>query len=128
MFEKNSTLGMARALTAHVARREAVTARNIANADTPGYRAQDIRPFAETYRAAPDMAVRTSRAGHIATPIWQSGSARAVDAGGAPSPNGNTVSLEDEMFRMADLKSDHGRALGVYQSGLALMRSALGRS
>jgi hypothetical protein len=41
---------------------------NVANADTPGYRAGDLRPFAETYRAMPSLALRTTRPGHMAPP------------------------------------------------------------
>ena len=50
-----------------------------------------------------------------------------VDAGGEPSPNGNTVSIEDELVRQADAKRQFDLSLYVYQSGLSLLRTSLGR-
>ena len=54
MFEKIEMLRMARAMGQHTQARHIEVARNIANADTPGFRAHDLQPFAETYRQAED--------------------------------------------------------------------------
>ena len=40
-------MAMARAMTGHAVVRQQLLARNVANADTPGYRAQDLAGFAE---------------------------------------------------------------------------------
>src|SRR5690606_8836086 len=45
LFERIDTMRMARDLGAHAANRQRVIAMNVANADTPGYRARDLRDF-----------------------------------------------------------------------------------
>lgn len=122
-------MAAARALTAHAASRQQVLARNVANADTPGYRAQDLGGFSEMIESrgtAPALAMRATRPGHQAGAGWPL-AGRLVDAGGEAAPNGNTVSLEEEMFRQADIRREHQLALTVYDAGLRLTRGALGR-
>lgn len=125
MFAQIDTMRMARDLGAHAARRQRVIATNVANADTPGYRTRDLPEFEESLRRS-SLELRTTRAGHLAAGL--SGPPfRAVEAEGEPSPNGNTVSLEDEMVRSADAKREFDLSLAVMQSGLNLMRTAIGR-
>lgn len=125
MFAQIDTMRMARDLGAHAARRQRVIATNVANADTPGYRTRDLPEFEESLRRG-SLELRTTRAGHLAAGL--SGPPfRAVEAEGEPSPNGNTVSLEDEMVRSADAKREFDLSLAVMQSGLNLMRTAIGR-
>lgn len=52
---------------------------------------------------------------------------REITAFGAESPNGNTVSLEDQIMRSADVRANHDLALGVYQKSMEIMRTAVGR-
>lgn len=126
MFDTLDVFRMAGAMARHAGSRQALVAANIANADTPGYRARDVAAFAESYAApaAPDL--RMTRAGHqsLAGPA---GGPRVIDAPGPSSPNGNTVALETEMFRSVDAKRQHDRALAVYRASLDLARSSLGR-
>ena len=125
MFAQIDTMRMARDLGAHAAQRQRVIATNVANADTPGYRTRDLPEFEESLRRS-SLELRTTRAGHLAAGL--SGPPfRAVEAEGEPSPNGNTVSLEDEMVRSADAKREFDLSLAVMQSGLNLMRTAIGR-
>lgn len=128
MFEKTEMMRMARALSQHVQQRHIEVARNIANADTPGFRASDLQPFDESYRRA-DRAggMRATHPRHVDTPQWSPAAARVIDTEGPASPNGNAVSLEEEMVRMAEVKRLHDLSLTVYRSGLDLMRTSLGR-
>ena len=127
MFERIEMMRMARAMGHHVAQRQIVTARNIANADTPGYKAADLPAFADSYRDGPAPAMRTTRAGHLPPPAWADGAIRPITVEGQASPNGNSVSLEAEMVRAAELKRQHDMAIGIYRSALNLMRSSIGR-
>src|SRR6056297_3234624 len=106
----------------HAATRHTTVSRNIAHADTPGYRATDLRPFSELYQSNTGQ-LRTSRAGHIGS----AQTSRPVERPGEESPNGNTVSLEVEMLQAADIKSAHKRALTIYSTGMDILRSSLGR-
>ncbi|MBM3605196.1 MAG: FlgB family protein [Alphaproteobacteria bacterium] len=128
MFENIEMMRMARAMGQHVSQRHVLVARNIANADTPGYRAADMQPFAESYRrSAAGDPLRTTSHRHLALPEWSPGAPRAIQAEGPVSPNGNSVSLEEEMVRAAEVKREHELSLGIYRSALDLMRSSLGR-
>ncbi len=46
-------------------RRQALLAQNVANADTPGWRSRDLRPFAETLSAIPPVRLATTDPGHL---------------------------------------------------------------
>ena len=117
MFDRLEIFNLASARAQHAAARQAVVARNIANADTPGYRAQDIADFAETWRALQTRAGTGD--GQLPT--------RVIDAGTPASPNGNTVSLELEMLRGIDAQRAHSRALQVYGSAMSILRTSIGR-
>ena len=51
MFQTPEILGMAASMAGNAATRMSAIAQNVANADTPGYRAKDVQSFAESYRA-----------------------------------------------------------------------------
>ena len=127
MFDRIDTLRMASTLTTHAAERQKLIARNVANADTPGFRSRDLAGFAESYRSHVATDMRAARPGHLTGVGWGGGTDRITDAGGEPAPNGNTVSLEDEMFRSAAAKRQFDLSLAVTKSSLALVRTSLGR-
>ena len=127
MLETPTVMRVAQDLARYSGTRQAEIAKNIANADTPGFRARDLESFADTFqRFRQQLDARATRAGHMsastARPDWQ-----RVEVGGQPSPNGNTVSLEEEMVRATRAQSDHTLALTVYSSSLEILRTALGR-
>ena len=82
MFDRLEIFTLAGARAQHAAARQAIVAQNIANADTPGYRARDITDFMETWRQlqSGDAAGRGQ-----ALPL------RIIDADTPAAPNGNTV-------------------------------------
>lgn len=128
MYQNLNLFRSANAMAAHAGARQALVAVNVANADTPGYRAQAIAPFAEAYRpsgGAPPL--RTTRAGHIAGAVAAIPPARPVPAGSEPSPNGNTVSLEAEMLRSVEVGREHSRAIGIYRHALNVIRTSISR-
>lgn len=120
-------LRLASSLAAHATARQTVIGENIAHADTPGYRARDIADFSQTLES-PSMAARTTRPGHMPFGAEAGGyEAREVGAFGAETPNGNSVSIEDQMMRAADVRQNHQLALGVYGKSMDILRAGLGR-
>lgn len=127
MFETPNVMRLAQELARHSGARQSQIAKNIANSDTPGYRARDLESFSETYQQQrPTVDVRATREGHLLAGATRA-SWETVDVGGETSPNGNTVSLEQEMVRGTDAKSAHDMALTVYSTSLDILRTALGR-
>ena len=123
MFEKLELTRMAQALAAHAGARLGVIAQNLAHADTPGYRARDLPDFAQVYREGATM--RATRPGHLGGGL--AAGARAMPLPDAVDPNGNSVSLEGQMMRMAEVRQSHEMALAIYRSTSGMVRAALGR-
>ena len=49
------------------------------------------------------------------------------DAISSGDPNGNGVSLEEEMLKSVEVKRQHDRALAIYKSSMNILRTSLGR-
>ncbi len=80
-------------------RRHAAIAANIANADTPGYRAVDV-PFDRALeRAGLRMAVTHPR--HRPGAAARPGTDQVVLSGGVPRKDGNDVDVDQEMAKLA---------------------------
>lgn len=122
MYESLDLFRASAALARHAGQRQALAAVNVANADTPGFRAQTLPPFSETYES---RGMRSTRPGHLGGALAEA--AHPFDAPGEASPNGNTVSIETEMFASAEAARDHGRALAVWRHAVTVLRASLGR-
>ena len=82
-----------------LAQRQAVTAANIANADTPDYRAQDVSSFS-SYLEGPRLQLATTSSLHIELPASEAtSSGRMAGASWASSHSGNNVSIEQELMK-----------------------------
>lgn len=126
---KLNILRLASDLAAHSTARQGVVTQNIAQADTPGYRARDVETFAETLRTGPAFVAETTRPGHMTFGADARGFETVeMTAFGAETPNGNTVSLEDQMMRGADARQNFDLALGVYQKTMDILRTSIGRN
>lgn len=110
--------------------RQAVLAETIANADTPGYRPQDLAPlsFAETLEGG------TARLRPAASDPRHLGGGE--DGGGAPAktvmaqrtyevaPAGNAVDLEEQMAKVSETLLAHNLTTQLYRKYLNLVRIA----
>jgi len=126
MLETLNLTRMAEALAEHASSRMDNIARNVAQADTPGYKAMDLPDFAQVYDAGPQGGMRATRPGHI-TSAPTTAQAIAQPAAGEAQPNGNTVSLEREMVKSASVRQEHDMALAVYSHARDILRASLGR-
>lgn len=141
MESRITILDMAQSLARHSAVRQNLITENIANADTPRYRARDVQPFAEIYQAPGGDAPRgafepaATRPGHSGQETRASGTAglgslevREITRIGAASSNGNTVAIEDQMIRGSQTKAGHDMALAIMRTSMNILRATLGRS
>jgi flagellar basal-body rod protein FlgB len=114
--------------------RQDVLSQNVANADTPGYVAHDLKPMdfesllknAGGSRFQPGLAVTDSRHIAITSSSGTFGSSESPDV--EASPNGNSVSLEQEMIKVSDTQGQFAAATNLYSKAMQLMRTALGKS
>jgi len=125
MLPKLELTKMAHAMAAHAGARMEVIARNVANADTPGFKARDLTDFAKTYSDGTG-AIRATRAGHLLG--GGDGRAAVPERLALPAaPNGNSVSIEGEMMRAAETRQQHDMALSIYTKTSDILKTALGR-
>jgi len=103
---------LGRQLNRTVARQQ-VAASNLANLDTPGYRAQDVQ-FAETLDASLHPAVGSSD-----VPIL------TETAGVAIRRDGNSVQLDREMLNMTRAAGDFSAAQTALAAKFRLVRYAI---
>ncbi|MGA0607442.1 flagellar basal body rod protein FlgB [Phenylobacterium sp. VNQ135] len=124
---------MLRGRLGHLSERQRVIAQNVANADTPGYVAQDVKPFgfqaamqAQGGGARATMMAAT-QAGHM-QPKSERRTAAAAKAVAAPGSettlNGNAVVLEEEMLKMTEARMNYDAAIGFYQKSMNILRMA----
>lgn len=128
MFENLGIFKMSSAMASHAGRRQALAAENMANVDTPGFRAKRLASFSELTQPAGQSALRATRAGHL----WGAGAevaqARITEHRADPSPDGNTVSAELELLESVEAKREHDRALAIYKSALTVLQTTLSRN
>ena len=126
MLESLSITRMAQALAEHAAARLDLIARNVAQADTPGYKAMDLPDFGTVYQDSAEGGMRATRPGHFTSGMIASTPVPQPTRGEA-APDGNTVSIEKEMVKSAQVRQDHDMALAVYGSARDILRASLGR-
>ncbi|AUQ76240.1 FlgB family protein [Phaeobacter piscinae] len=129
MFKELNVFKIAYSMATHAGKRQALVSQNIANADTPGYHAKDIKPFKEVYAQGPragDMVASRSNHLHGASGNGMDWAVTATRSGG--DPNDNTVSIEGEILKGVEVKRQHDRALAIYKSSMNVLRSSLGRN
>ncbi|MDJ0822746.1 MAG: FlgB family protein [Paracoccaceae bacterium] len=126
MFTNLDVFKTAMAMARHAGHKQAVSAQNMANADTPNYRALDLPDFQSTLRGD-GHGLRATRDKHLHGATNNSG-AEAAERRAPQDPNGNTVSLELEMLEAVSAKRQHDRALAIYRSNMNILRASLGRT
>ena len=105
----------------HTRDRHGVLSTNVANVDTPGYRAQDLE--------APDFADALSQGQLTSDPRHLEGGGPVGAASNleisddmSPREDGNTVSLERQMAKLEENRVRFGAASTVVSRRLALLR------
>ena len=110
-WSATSPFGVLKEHLAWLGQRQQILARNIANADTPGYAPRDLEPvrFGDmVHRSTPPVQVATTVSGHLGgsrrpTEFVEREQRDATDA----TPAGNAVDLEEEMAKMNETAASH---------------------
>lgn len=112
--------------------RQGVLSENIANSDTPGYQARDVKEYSfADYAgvAATGLSTETTRVGHIKGSISGEGKARIEKQESFEvTPSGNAVNLEEQMMKITQNQMDFQAATTLYTKGLGIIRTALSKS
>lgn len=109
--------------------RQTILARNIANASTPGFVPQDLRPndFANALSGEMGPGLLATNRMHIQPPSLVSGTSRAVTSPDSrASPDGNAVVIEEQMLKVSETQMKYAEAAGLYKKMTGMWRTALG--
>lgn len=112
----------------HASARQTVIAQNIANVDTPKYQSMDIASFKPDLSNSKDgFRQRTSRDSHFGTGGGLLPGSPEVQRAITAQPNGNSVSLEAELVKSAELRQKHQMSVSVYKSAMEILRTSIRR-
>ena len=114
-------------MATHATVRQRVISENIANANTPGYRQRDVVAFDSLAHSQSNaVTLRATRPGHRNGDEGMGADLQPrVVRSATQGPNGNTVSLEGEIMKTAQVRQQHDTALAVYRSTMTILRSVI---
>ncbi len=107
-------------------RRQEVLAQNIANLNTPHWQTKDLRPFAQALAGAAAPTLARTNPGHLAGTQDTAAQSLLTPQPGAHQPDGNTVSLDEQLTRVADTATAQQIATTLYKKYLSMFSLALG--
>jgi flagellar basal-body rod protein FlgB len=124
LFERTAP-GIEKALDLTWRRNEAITA-NIANAETPMYRAVDVNFSSELSRAfgASQSEVSKTHSSHMDLSA-SSGAHLIPDLSGMTKPDGNNVDIDLQMGRLAQNSSKYTQAANLLRKQFQTLNSAI---
>jgi flagellar basal-body rod protein FlgB len=130
-------LAMLKNRLGYLSDRQRVIAENVANANTPGYKARDLKAFSfenhvqaagggSAVAATPAGTMAVTQPGHMQPKGVGSSGVKAVKALDSEiTLDGNGVVLEDEMVKLTQARMDYDAAIGFYQKSLSMLKMAV---
>jgi len=118
---------MLKSKMSYVNARQQIIAQNVANADTPDYMPQDLKPFSFAAMAqTAGTALLVNQPGQIAgAPAVKSGPLKPVDTPDSEARiDGNQVVLEDQMNKLTEARIDYVTAVDLYQQSMSMITTA----
>jgi flagellar basal-body rod protein FlgB len=108
-----------------LAARQSAISGNIANANTPGYRAKDIEPFADMLDKT-KLAMAATNSGHIGFDATRPESMRVRKADTWDTVySKNSVSLEQELVKAGEIDRQHSLNTGIVKAFHRMLMSTV---
>lgn len=112
--------------------RQGLLAENVANAETPGYRGRDLKQYDanSSFAAMSSASVSTlvTQPMHFSVSSGSGGFDAQRMANFEITPEGNGVTLEEEMMKVTTNMMDYQAATSLYQKSIRILRVALGKN
>ena len=111
--------------------RQTVLAQNIANADTPGYKAKDLKPqnFSRMIESSNSVPVSKTAQGHMVGTIART-DFRTVKEKNRDvyevNPNKNAIAVEEQLMKVSESSMNYKLASNIYKKNLSMFKIALG--
>ena len=108
-----------------LAARQSTISGNIANANTPGYKARDVEPFADVLDKT-KLAMVATNASHLGFAPSQGEGAKVKKADSWDTVySKNSVSLEQEMIKAGDVNRQHSLNTSIIKSFHRMLMSSV---
>lgn len=129
-------LAMLKSRLGYLSDRQRVIAENVANANSPGFQARDLKPFsfqAQVQAASsaggvagvPAGTMAMTHPGHVQPPGGKPGARAVKSPDSEKTLDGNGVVLEDEMIKLTDTRLDYEAAVNFYQQSMGMLKMAV---
>jgi flagellar basal-body rod protein FlgB len=105
--------------------RQSVVSGNIANANTPGFRAKDVSPFESVLRENTLPMAATNPLHFTDSPADTYVVESGVDKGSAAQLSGNSVDLANELMKEGMVKRDYDLNTGIVKAFNKMMLNAV---
>jgi flagellar basal-body rod protein FlgB len=103
---------------------QSVIASNIANASTPGYRAQSVQPFSDVLDKTELQLASTAPTHLTLDPMQVQAAAIKQETPWEVTESGNSVALEQELIKAGDVNRAYSLNTGIVKSFHAMLLSA----
>ena len=113
--------------------RQRVLSENVSNADTPGYRARDLKapkfnePNQVPQDQLPGVGLARTQVAHLSGAMSGASPFKGTPGNYEIKPTGNAVNLEEEMMKVAANQMDYQAATTLYTRSLGLLKTAVGK-
>ena len=130
-LDKLSLFSVIKGRLAWLGHRQEVLAQNIANSDTPRYKARDLKAlkFKDLVSNQSSNIRMATTAGFHLTGIPKRAIESKVETERRPmetSPNGNSVVLEEQMAKLSETEISHRLTTELYKKHLNMLKMAIG--
>jgi len=128
---KGGILGLIGNKLSYLAQKQSVLAQNVANADTPAYKAKMLKPFDSYMKmemTGTMEAIKVTDKKHIVPTSLSGVNAKSENMESFETvPTGNSVDLEQQMMEVSKTMIDYQASLAMYQKFSSLFRTAIGK-
>ncbi|MBL4749713.1 MAG: flagellar biosynthesis protein FlgB [Amylibacter sp.] len=105
--------------------RQKVISENVANSDTPGYKAKDVTSFAKMLEGTQKTGILTTNPRHIGSSTDVPGVKSVIDQEAwSETITGNTVVLEQQTIKANEVGENYQLAVQLYRKGHDLLALA----
>ncbi len=118
----------------YLAERQKIISQNVANADTPGYMAQDLgkvdfsKLVENISKDKMHVSMESSNPGHLAAPDQSPNPKMAKSKSPYEvKPDGNSVVLEEQMVKSSDVQMNYTLMLNLYRDASDMIKTSIGK-
>jgi flagellar basal-body rod protein FlgB len=112
--------------------RQQLLGQNVANADTPAFKAKDLKP--QTFKemlagtGASHLPLAATQLNHLAGVGPALSFKPVADRNTETSPSGNNVSVEDQMLKVSSTANEFQLTTSLYRRQIGMLKTVLGRT